>query len=208
MAVEWFRSDAWEPADQEDFEARLGRARKGNRSQYLRLKGLALEAAGQTEGARALWLRVLDDADASPVQRWPTLEHLGDLDVDDDPQEAEIRYRQLLDEDPTLNATTQMVEVKLAELLTRNATPSALVEASTLLESWHTSRDSPFPANHFRWAVARARWAEAANRPDVMRDSACQALEHSESEAPFAHHPGVGVVAPDQQLLDWLRDRT
>lgn len=114
MIVEWFRSEAWGREDQEDFVARLGRARKDNRSQYLRLKGLALETAGQTDGARALWLRVLDDADASPVQRWPTLEHLGDLDVDDDPEEAEVCYRQLLDEDPTLNATTQMVEVKLA----------------------------------------------------------------------------------------------
>lgn len=121
---------------------------------------------------------------------------------------AESRYRQLLDEDPTLNGTTQMVEVKLAELLTRKATAAALEEAWTLLESWRTVRDSPFPANHFAWAVAWARWGEVACQPDVTRDSARQALGFAERGAPFPRHPGVGVVSADEPLLEWLRART
>ncbi len=121
MADEWFRSPAWGPEDRADFEARLARARRTSRGQYLRIKGLALKDAGDREGARSLWLRVLDDESASGVQQWPTLEHLGDLDFDDAPAEAESRYRQLLDVDPTLNGTTQMVEVKLAELVWHSA---------------------------------------------------------------------------------------
>lgn len=208
MADEWFRSPAWGPDDQADFEARLRRARRTGRSQYLRIKGLALNEAGELDGARALWLRVLEDPDGSPVMRWPTLEHLGDLDAESDPDEAERRYRQLLEEDPTLNATTQMVEVKLAELLTRRKTPTALDEAWCLLEAWRVNRQSPFPANHFAWAVARARWAEAAGRPDVVRESARRALDFNEAAAPFARHPGAGVVRADKQLLKWLRSRS
>jgi len=82
MVHDWFRSPAWGPDDQVDFEARLARARKTSRAQYLRIKGLALDAAGHKEGARSLWLRVLEDADATHVMRWPTLEHLGNLDFD------------------------------------------------------------------------------------------------------------------------------
>jgi hypothetical protein len=207
VVKEWFRSRAWGPEDQADFETRLGRARKTSRSQYLRIKGLALEAAGHIDGARSLWLRVLADRDGSPVMRWPTLEHLGDLDFDDNPEEAESRYRQLLTEDPTLSGTTQMAEVKLAELLTRKATPAALDEAWKLLEAWRTGRHSPFPANHFKWAVARARWGEAAGKPAVTCESARQAIIFSEAGAPFARHPGSGVVNAEKQLLNWLRAR-
>ncbi len=202
---EWFRSPAWGTQDQADFEARLGRARKAGRSQYLRIKGLALNEAGQKDGARALWLRVLADPGGFDTQRWSTMEHLGDLDVESNPGEAESRYRQLLDEDPTLNGTTQMVEVKLAELLTRKRTPSSLDEAWELLERWRSDRHSPFPAHHFTWAVARARWGEAAGRPDVVRESADQAIGFSAADAPFARHPGVGVVKSDKQLLRWLQ---
>lgn len=208
VAEEWFRSRAWGPADQADFEARLRRAWKSSRSQYLIIKGAALNAAGHTEGARALWLRALADPDGSPVMRWGTLENLGDLDFDDDPAEAASRYRQLLEEDPTLNATSQMAEVKLAELLIRKGTPVALDEGWTLLEAWRTGRHSPFPANHFQWAVARARWGEAAGQPEVTRDSARQAVIFCEAGAPFARHPGVGVVKADKELLKWLRART
>lgn len=172
---------------------------------YLRIKGLALEAAGHSDGSRSLWLRVLADPDGSSGMRWATLEHLGDLDVDDDPEEAESRYRQLLDEDPTLNGTTGMAEVKLAALLTRKSSPAALDEAWRFLEIWRTDRHSPFPANHFRWAVARARWGEAAGQPDVTRDSARQALGFAERGAPFPRHPGVGVVNAQKQLIEWLR---
>lgn len=208
VADEWFRSPAWGPSDQADFEARLRRARKTGRSQYLRIKGLALNAAGHRDGARALWLRVLADPDGPPVMRWPTLEHLGDLDVEDNPVEAESRYRQLLEEDPTLNGTTNMVEVKLAELLTRSAAPESLAEAWDLLETWRTDRHSPFPANHFAWAVARARWGEAAGQVDVTRESARMALDFVEAGAPFTRHPGVGVVKTDKKTLRWLRARS
>ncbi len=206
MADGWFRSPAWDPDDQAEFEKRLGRARKTSRAQYLRIKGLALNSAGHVEGARSLWLRVLEDPEAS-MQRWPTLEHLGDLDFDTDPAAAESRYRQLLAEDPSLNGTTQMAEVRLAELLIRRATEASMAEAWDLLEAWRTERRSPFPVNHFTWELARARWGEVAGRSDITRSAARHAIALSEAGSPFPRHPGVGVVKTDPGLMKWLRAR-
>ncbi|MGC4111295.1 MAG: hypothetical protein QM747_12895 [Nocardioides sp.] len=207
MADEWFRSPGWGPDDQAEFERRLARARRTSRAQYLRIKGLALIEAGHSEAARELWLRVLGDAPAS-IDRWSTLEHLGDLDFATDPDESERRYRELLMEDPSLNATTQMAEVWLAELLTRRGTPASLAEAWELLEAWRTTRHSPFPANHFQWEVARARWGEAAGRADITRESAQRAIGLADAESPFPRHPGVGVVHTDPALLAWLHARS
>ena len=206
MADEWFRSPAWGLDDQAEFERRLGRARRTSRAQYLRIKGLALNAVGNSDGARSLWLRVLNDSEAS-TQRWPTLEHLGDLDFDKDPKAAESHYRELLAEDPSLNATTQMAEVQLAELLIRRNTTSSLTEAWEMLETWRTTRHSPFPVNHFQWEVARARWGEAAGREDITRDSATHAIALTTAGSPFTRHPGAGVVHADAHLMAWLHAR-
>lgn len=207
VANEWFRSPAWGPDDQEEFERRLARARATSRGQYLRIKGLALQAAGHIDGARSLWLRVLD-APGYENQRWSALEHLADLAFDDDPALAEALYRQLLVEDPSLNATTPMAEVRLAELLTRKGTPQSLDEAGEFLNSWQAARYSPFPVNHFQWELARARWGEAIGRPDVVRESAEGAIALADRGSPFPRHPGVGVVHVDRDVMKWLKART
>lgn len=136
--------------------------------------------------------------------RWPTVELLGDRDAESNAVEAEERCRHLLEEDPTHNATTQMVEVKFAELLIRNAAPESLPEAWALLETWRTDRLSSFPANHFAWTSPGARWGEEADRMEVSREPARMALDWVEAEAPFSPHPGVGVVRTDKNMLKWL----
>ena len=63
MADDWFRSAGWNARAQEEFEQRLRRARPFNRSQYLRIKALALMAhGGKAEGcgARELLVRLID----------------------------------------------------------------------------------------------------------------------------------------------------
>jgi hypothetical protein len=204
VADEWFRSPAWGPKDREDFERRLARARATNRGQYLRIKGLALNEAGHADGARSLWLRVVADP-GYEIQRWSALEHLADLAFEDDPHEAERLYRQLLAEDPTLNATTQMAEVRLAVLLTREGTARSLREAEEFLEAWRANRHSPFPVNHFQWELARARWGEATGRADVTQDAARQAIALAGRGSPFPRDPGAGVVHPDPNIMSWLQ---
>jgi hypothetical protein len=140
-------------------------------------------------------------------QGWSALEHLADLAFENDPQEAEALYRRLLVEDPSLNATTQMAEVRLAELLTRDGSPESLREAGELLDAWQTTRHSPFPANHFQWELARARWGEAVGRPDVTREAARRALTFASAASPFSRHPGVGQVRAEPLVIKWLEAR-
>lgn len=111
----------------------------------------------------------------------------------------------LLDEDPTLNATTNTAEVRLADLRIRKGSSDALREAAQLLQSWQGKRRSPFPANRFEWELAQIRWGEASGRDDVVQEAARQALVLADAAAPFPRHPGVGVVHADARLIKWLR---
>lgn len=91
---DWFRSPDWDAAAQADFEARLRRARAWGRPQYLRIKGLSLERAGETAGARALWERVLEEAGADArLEQANALEHLADSYAEEDPAAA-VGYRE------------------------------------------------------------------------------------------------------------------
>lgn len=152
-----------------------------------------------------LWERVLDDP-GFKAERHAAMEHLADLAATNDPQRAEALYRQLLEEDPSLNGTTVMAEVSLAELLVREGDPESLREAGELLKAWVTHRASPFPNARFQWEIALVRTATALGERSVARDAARRALQYAQSGAPFPRHPQLGLVYAEAQVMDWLRD--
>jgi tetratricopeptide (TPR) repeat protein len=205
MAEEWFRSPGWSAEARSDFEQRLGRARAYNRAQYLRIKGLALAGAGEVDGARELWIRVLeDDGDFARMEGYAALEHLGDSYAADDVALAEHYYRRLLSENPGLSSTTATQHIKLAELLLRRGDEGDLLEASDLLARWVDEARLPFPNAHFRWNLALIRLAEATGDSDSVREAAGRALELAGRGPVFPRHKNVGVVHADRQTMKRL----
>jgi tetratricopeptide (TPR) repeat protein len=147
VADEWFRSPGWSPEPQADFEARLARARPYNRAQYMRIKGLALEDAGEKRGARQLWERVLESTEElATSQQASALEHLGNSYARDDSAAAENYFRRLLAEHPTLNGTSHTVEISLAVLLIDKSDRASMEEALALLNSFLQPGTSQFPS--------------------------------------------------------------
>lgn len=209
MADDWFRSPGWSADDRTDFEQRLGRARSYNRPQYLRIKGLALAGAGDVAGAREVWLRVLEldvaEAGQFRLQAAATLEYLGDSYVDEDPRLAEQYYRRLLAENPTHNGTTQLQQIKLAELLLSRGRGEDLREAEDLLVRWTEEVHSPFPTAHFRWNLAAIRLSEATGDRDGAREAARRALKLADLGPVFPRHKTVGIVDADRRTLKKLR---
>jgi tetratricopeptide (TPR) repeat protein len=204
MADEWFRSPDWDPDAQADFEERLRRARPYNRAQYLRIKGLALAAAGEVAGARSLWTRVLESTEDS-LQQAGALEHLGDSHVDDDPALAEDYFRRLLALGGRTSGTTGTQHIKLAELLLDRGTRDDLAEAADLLVRWVPEAQLPFPSAHFRWNLAAIRLAEAYGDREAAREAAQRALAFAERGPVFPRHPTVGLVEADRKTLKRLR---
>jgi hypothetical protein len=203
---DWFRSPDWSPEAQRDFEARLRRARGHSRPQYLRIKGLALGGAGEAEGARQLWLRVLDSTEEFAELEYPgALEHLGDSYAAGNPALAEHYYRRLLAEYPSLGGTTATQHIKLAELLLDRGTAGDVDEAADLLDDWAQSARVPFPNAHFRWQLAAIRVAEAKRDPDASRQAARTALSLAGLGPVFPRHKTVGVVHADKATLKRLR---
>lgn len=206
VADDWFRSPDWSVQARSDFEARLQRARPHNRAQYMRIKGLALAQAGETLGARELWGRVMESTEELAAgQHPPALEHLGDSLAQEDPATAEMYYRRLLTEHPTLHGTSHTVEISLAELLINKGDRASMDEALALLNSFLRRGTSQFPSVLFRWHLALIRVAQAAGDEDTVRRASRTALDLAGSGPVFSRHKSVGVVKADKQTLKRLR---
>jgi tetratricopeptide (TPR) repeat protein len=205
VADDWFRSPDWSPEAQEDFEARLRRARASNRTQYTRIKGIALRESGQVNAARSLWLRILESEDGYEFEKASTLEHLADSYLEQDPSIAERHYRELLVEHPTLNGTSATAEISLAELLIDKGDRASLDEALALLNSFLERGTSQFPSELFRWHLALIRVAEVTGEKETAQSAARTALDLAGRGPVLPRHKTVGVVHADQETLKRLR---
>jgi len=205
VADDWFRSSDWSPAAQADFEARLKRARGHNKTQYARIKGLALHESGQTKAARLLWERILADDSALDFERATTLEHLGDSYVGDDPSRAEQYFRRLLHEYPTLNGTSHTVEISLAELEMAKGRRADTDEALALLNAFLERGISQFPNVLFRWHLVLIDVAQATKKKATVKQAARTALDLAGRGPVFPRHKDVGVVRAEEKTLRRLR---
>lgn len=82
MATEWYRCESWTKTEEEHFFAKLGRARKDGRAQYLRIQALHLVESGDLmllEAAESLLNRILTDFPDNRVEKSMTLSQLGSI---------------------------------------------------------------------------------------------------------------------------------
>jgi tetratricopeptide (TPR) repeat protein len=203
VTEEWFRSRDWSAEAQEDFEARLHRARAYNRPQYLTIKAGALLGHGgqpEIEGARRLLLRVIETYPES-LDVVAAHELLGGLDArEGDRRAAVAHYREALRFSPERHVYGD-ARLRLPELLIEDGSVEAQREAGELLEALPPVALT-FSSQRFRYAVARARLARNSGHLAEARRYADDALREAETIKPdFRHHPTVGRVAADPSVL-------
>ncbi len=202
--AEWFRSRDWSSDAEQDFETRLGRARAGNRAQYLRIKAAALIDAGNLDAAAVLLHRVVDDYGDDWIQVTASHEHLGDIyrsrgDLDG----AESEYRRVLMLSPNLSGTTGEVHLKLGEVLLAAGTDDfAEIEQLIAASRPHVV----FNTSAFRANVLDARVAAASGDVARRRASATAALALVNAPSQFSRHPTVGLVEASPSLLAEVAD--
>ncbi len=205
VSDEWFRSPHWDQAARADFEQRLSRAQAHDRSQYLHIKALALREARMLDEARNLLLRVTTQHPLTADAAFAA-ELLGDLAREQGRVGvAESYYRSVLQRWPSLNGTSWMVEVSLAELLTARGGDPACNEALQLLQNRLNRVPPMLDDDLFRWHVALARAAGQLGDTETQQRAARTALSLVDRGAQFARHPTIGLVNTDKRTLAWLR---
>jgi len=197
----WFRSSAWDAAARSEFEARLARARDYNRPQYLRIKAISLQDAGNTDAAGELFRRVIDEYPES-LDAALCAEMSGNMRLAaGDFSGAEESFRRSLELRPDLNGTTGEVHIGLAEALTALGRPGEALEALGYIPVSRLTLSH----SHCRWNAALAEAALAVGEPEVAADAAARALSLLDVPDQFSRHPGFGRAHLDADQVARLR---
>lgn len=208
-ADDWYRSSSWDDAARAEFDARLARARAGNRVQYRRIKALALLEGGgpvREAAARALLEANVATPDILDFERVVALHRLAGLERSAGRlDEAERLLRQALGVGgPDGNGTSGEEETELAEILLERGGRERIAEAKAMLD--RRSEDMPlFARSRFRLCVAQVRVSIALGNRDLAQAWAAAALRIAgERHSGLAHHPDLGLVESAVGTIDWL----
>jgi tetratricopeptide (TPR) repeat protein len=202
MSDEWFRSPLWREKDRELFEAKLARAHKGNRAQYLRIKALSLAESGD-KAARAaagdLFERIFNEYPDDGLQ--VTMAHAdkarGHRQGGEHDQAVE-HYRRAVALEDAHGSIDSGVDLDLAELL---------VERNEDLEEAQDARPGGCQGLGIQGrAVAVAAYRRSPRcqgRPAAAqhgeRTGSAQALDDDRPD--FPRHPGVGLIDTDRRTV-------
>lgn len=195
MTTEWFRRSSWGPADQADFNTKLGRARPDRRSQYLRIQAVHLAEAGRDRDALPLLDRLIaeypDQMQLAQVhkQRGDCLLRLGSPDAALDAYWAAIEAQRAF---PNVRTSAPLhYGFTVARLERRELFERAL---SVLDEFAVKDGSIVFPKEQFLQSTARALIADARSQPEAS-DLATRALQAAAAtHSGIVRHPTVGLV--------------
>lgn len=206
---DWYRSPDWDATVKAEFERRLARARPKGRAQYRHIKATALVATNDPRmqaSAFALWEQNLTDPNAYEFERVTALSFLGAYEQKAGLfAAAEAHLRAALDlMASNRSGSTDLEEVRLAEILIQRGGSAALLEARSLIEQ--LGETQPLLLNdRFRKCVAGARVAIALGDDGQAADWSRQALAlASARHSGLANHPSLGLVETDASMRAWL----
>ncbi len=196
MSDDWYRNDAWGRRDRDDFEARLARARPGNREQYLRIKGLHLlesrRGARRKAGVELLERLIRDYPDAASEVAGAHYLLAAHHEAAGDVHRAADHYRASTEAERGRNHC-HGGPLALASLIAREPSlVSVSEEAEQLLAS---DVPSIMCDQQFTWALAKAR---LASRRGASAEAAAYA---SGALWLFGHDHGVSSRHPDVGLI-------
>lgn len=196
MSDDWFRSDAWGQRERGDFEARLARARPGNREQYLRIKGLHLlespRGSRRKAGVELLERLIRDYPDAASEVAGAHDLLARHHEAAGDPDRAASHYRASIEAERGRNHC-HGGPLALASLIAREQSlASASGEAEQLLAS---DVPSVMGDQQFAWAFAKARLA-------TRRGALAEAAAYARGALwLFGHDHGISSRHPDVGLI-------
>jgi hypothetical protein len=198
---DWFRSSTWDAKIEADFEARLRRARKDGRPQYIRIQATHLLDSSDPavrEAARGLLRRVIAEYPDDHEAKFAT-EQLGvSLAREGRLVEAEQALRETLRLCAASrigrSGTSGTPELRLAEIILLGGDAARLNEVAELLQTVQpeVQRQEIMRDVVFRFLLASARLA-SRRRDAVARQLANQALAVTAESVPsLPRHPSVG----------------
>lgn len=202
----WYRRSSWTKEDQLDFFAHLRRARRDNRTQYLRIQaGYLLDTHARENIVSALQLLdMLLREYSSPTQLEQTyyeqarcFQALGQISEAIDSYRLAFAARRV-----TPNVRTY-APLSFGMLVVSNSLEQLYNETQEVFNSLVESNDIIFPDAKYMYFAVSAIILERSGRLDAAAECAAKALNAASMQrSGFVRHPNIGLVKNRNTAID------
>lgn len=210
MSKDWYRKQSWTESDQEDFNARLKRARKDNQAQYLKIQAIEFLETGKTEllnVAEQLLIKYFDEHPDDTFNRSSSLHIMGKIYEQRKDFEAAINYfKQAVDfelEHP--NIKTQ-ADLDFSDLVVKLEKPEHFELVEQLMNK--SLENSLFPIEKYRGysilAIISKTKGDQTNFEQFKKLAEKYATQETSG---LRYHQGLGTVKKRDSWLDKLLTR-
>jgi len=203
--TEWYRRTTWTKVDEEEFFAKLKRARQGSRPQYLMIQASTLTGTTDPvllDAAEFLILKLLADYPDNKFERSSSLGLLGDIYRYRQQYDTAISYyKNAIDFEKEYPQVQTGVFLEFAELVVKldKREYFDFVE-QTLSEK---QEEYPFPLYKYKIFSLLAIINKIRGNTEVADRFAERADEYAAAKTSgFRYHPSVGIVTERDPDLD------
>jgi tetratricopeptide (TPR) repeat protein len=202
--TDWYRRTTWTATDEEEFFAKLSRARKNSRAQYLRIQAVALCHTNKKEflsAAEILLNKILDEYSENKPEQSTVLYLLGGIRRRFEDYETALRYfEEALEFEREYPNVTTDAYWDYSELVIM----TGKIEMFDKIEIMLLERYSAilFPIDKYKINSILSIISKQKNEPEKARHYAELAEQNANAEiSGLRYHKYLGVV---KERIEWL----
>ena len=207
---EWYRRQTWTKSDEEEFFAKLGRARKEGRAQYLKIQAIELTGTKKKELlkiADTLLKRMLNDFPNDYVEKGPALHALGDIGrLNGNFDEAIDYYKQAIDFEEVFPNVVTNAWLDYSELIIKTGATTQYDFVEKMLMA--RIPGLLFPVAKYKSYAILSIISKHESNPEQAKQFAALADQNANAETSgLRYHKYLGVVNERDRWLDRLVKR-
>lgn len=212
--TDWYRKKTWTKADEEEYFAKLARARKGGRAQYLKVQAIELIETGDKNllsVAETLLNKILTEYPDNRIEISQTYNSLGEIyKLREDYETALMYFQQALDFEKEFASVITSAYLNFSEIVIRAEKTERYDEVEHLLAEKIKNEPFIFPIQSYMIYAVMAVISE--HKGDFEQAKIYAALAERNATTPtnsLWHHQKkkIGVVKERIKWLDKLVKR-
>jgi tetratricopeptide (TPR) repeat protein len=206
---DWYRRKSWTKADEEEYFAKLARARKNGRAQYLRIQAAELVATGEPQildGAESLIEKLFSDYPEDKFERSVSLTILGDIyKLRKQPDKAAEYYKAAIEFEEIWPNVHTSAYLDFSELVVKLKKQEYYEFVEDLIVKRVDSSGVLFPNVGYKAFSILAIISHYKGDKEMAKKFAALAEKNvSRETSGLRYHKSLGVVTERDDLLDFL----
>jgi tetratricopeptide (TPR) repeat protein len=206
--TDWYRRKTWTKTDEEEFFAKLGRARKDGRAQYLKIQAIELIYTKEKKllnVAEELLNKVLTEYPENRIEKSPCYNFLGQIyELRNDAEMAICFYKKSLDYEKEFPNVITSSYLDFSKIVIQEGKTESYNEVEKMLIEKIKNESISFPVQNYIMYSILAIISEFKGNSEQSRSFAEIAEKNSKAEKNSLWNPRKQKIGTVENRINWL----